>query len=270
MRMKWFKHDSDAFMSEGVDALISNGGFADYGRWMRLLEIVSSKMDKTPRCHVDFSIAKWCSLLGLKQKKLSSFLKLTENKLKTKVVYYGNNIRIEIPNLLNKRDNYTKDLEETCSQLPSKEVEVEVEVDKEEYIIKEAITKERIKETITKENFLSDSIEVRLSELLLSLIKEHNPTHKQPNIQGWAKHIDMMIRIDKRVPDEIKEIIIACQKDNFWYQNILSTKTLRDKYDQLKIKLIGGYNGKNSRNDDRSGVLEALRQSGGRIQDTET
>lgn len=119
-------------------------------------------------------------------------------------------------------------------------------------------------------NYSPNSDEFRLAELLLSLIRKHNPTHKQPNIQQWAKHLDLMIRIDKRVPDEIKEIIIACQKDSFWYQNILSTKTLREKYDQLKIKLIGGQNGRNSRNDDRSAVLEALRQSGRRIQDIET
>lgn len=117
-------------MSEGVDALFAAEGFAGYGRWVRLLEIVAFKMDKTSRCHAEYSIQKWCSLLGLKRKKLISFLELTEDKLKTKVVYSEDAIRIEIPNLLKKRDNYTSDLEVNPKQLPSKEVEVEV--DKEE------------------------------------------------------------------------------------------------------------------------------------------
>lgn len=93
-----------------------------------------------------------------------------------------------------------------------------------------------------KNIYLLDSIEVQLSELLFSLIKEKNPTHKQPNIQEWSKHIDLMLRIDKRTPDKIREIIIACQKDTFWCQNILSTKKLREKYDQLNIKLRGSHN----------------------------
>lgn len=88
-----------------------------------------------------------------------------------------------------------------------------------------------------KKIFSSDSIEIGLSELLLSLIKERNQTYKQPNIQEWAKHIDFMIRIDHRDPIEIKEIIITCQNDSFWHKNILSTSKLREKYDQLKTKL---------------------------------
>jgi hypothetical protein len=105
--MRWFKHDVDCEISEGLSYLISVSGFAGYGRWFRVLEIVASKMDKSDRCHAEYPIQKWCSLLGLKQKKLISFLELTENKLKTKVVYSGNIIRIEIPNLLNKRDEYS-------------------------------------------------------------------------------------------------------------------------------------------------------------------
>lgn len=128
--IKWFKHDSDGFTSEGGEALIAKLGFAGYGRWNRVLEIVAFKMDHTTRCHAEYPITKWCSLLGLKQKKLILFLQLTEKELKTKVVYSENKIRIEIPNLLKKRDNYTKDLEVKSAKLPSKEVDVEV--DKEE------------------------------------------------------------------------------------------------------------------------------------------
>lgn len=87
-------------------------------------------MDKTNRCHVEYPISKWCSLLGLKQKKLVLFLELTEKELKTKVVSCENKIRIEIPNLLKKRDNYTKDLEETSEKLPSKDLDLEVDKEK--------------------------------------------------------------------------------------------------------------------------------------------
>jgi hypothetical protein len=127
--MKWFKHETDAFLSEGVDALMDIEGFAGYGRWNRILEIVAFKMDETNRCHAEYSIQKWCQLLGLKQKKLVSFLELTENQLKTKVLYSENIIRIEIPNLLKKRDNYTKHLQVTDKQLVSKDIDKEVDKD---------------------------------------------------------------------------------------------------------------------------------------------
>jgi len=217
--MKWFKHDTDAFLSEGVDALIDQEGFAGYGRWNRLLEIVAFKMDETDRCHAEYSIQKWCRLLGLKQKKLTLFLELTENKLKTKVVCSENIIRIEIPNLLKKRDNYTKNLQVTDKSL---------------------VSKKKIKKKIKKKNikiFSSDSIEYRLSEFLFSHMRKNNPDCKAPNLQTWSGHIDKLIRLDKKKPDDIKLVIIWCQKDDFWRKNILSTSKLREKYDQLKINM---------------------------------
>jgi hypothetical protein len=106
--MKWFKHDTDGDLSEGLSFLLSQEGFSGYGRWFRLLEIVAYKMDGSDNCGVEYPSSKWCSLLGLKQKKLISFLELTENKLKTKVFSFDNIIRIEIPNLLKKRDEYSR------------------------------------------------------------------------------------------------------------------------------------------------------------------
>ena len=83
-----------------------------------------------------------------------------------------------------------------------------------------------------------NSNEFRLSNFLLSLIKERNPDYKQPNLQVWSKHIDLMIRIDKRPIHEIESIIQSCQQDLFWQNNILSTEKLRKQYDQLKLKLL--------------------------------
>ncbi len=90
-----------------------------------------------------------------------------------------------------------------------------------------------------KKDFLSDSFEVVLSKLLVELIRERNPTFKEPNIPAWAKHIDLMIRIDRRDPREVEEVLRLCQKDSFWQNNILSTEKLRKQYDQLKLKLLG-------------------------------
>ena len=93
----------------------------------------------------------------------------------------------------------------------------------------------------------SDSIEYRLADYLLNFILKRNPNHKKPNIQSWAKHIDLMIRIDKRKVDDIKAVIKWCQNDTQdkqqegnwkgWANNILSTKALRDKFDKIYLQM---------------------------------
>jgi len=87
-----------------------------------------------------------------------------------------------------------------------------------------------------KKIFDENSIEYKLSLHLFKKIKKNNPDAKQPNFQLWSKHMDYMIRIDKRNPDTIKEIIDWCQKDSFWHTNILSARKLREQYDQLLLK----------------------------------
>src|SRR3990167_8712218 len=81
--------------------------------------------------------------------------------------------------------------------------------------------------------FSPNSNELRLSELLLSLVLKRNANHKKPNLQVWAKDIDIMIRLDNRDPIEIEKVILWCQEDTFWQNNILSTKKLRVQFDQL-------------------------------------
>jgi hypothetical protein len=85
--------------------------------------------------------------------------------------------------------------------------------------------------------FLSDSIEIRLSELLFNKIISRNPNHKKPDLQAWAKHIGLMIRIDSRPPEDIRRVIEWCQADSFWQSNVLSTEKLRKQFDQLVLKM---------------------------------
>lgn len=97
------------------------------------------------------------------------------------------------------------------------------------------ITIDNIQKTI--KTYCPTSDEVRLSELLLNKILERSPTYKKPNIQTWCKDIDKMIRIDKRDVSDIEKIIVWCQDDDFWKNNILSTSKLRKQYDQLALKM---------------------------------
>lgn len=103
--------------------------------------------------------------------------------------------------------------------------------------VKNRLLKSNPQKIITKEIYCQTSSEVRLSELLSSLIRQRNPNFKQPDIQKWATHIDRMLRLDNRPVDGVGEVIQWCQADTFWQSNILSTAKLREKYDQLYLKM---------------------------------
>jgi len=99
-------------------------------------------------------------------------------------------------------------------------------------------TKETNTETDTKGNtFSENSTEFSLSKLLLDQILLRNSEFKKPNLQNWAVHVDRAMRLDKRTPDKLEAVILWCQQDSFWQNNILSTKKLRDQFDQLWLKM---------------------------------
>ncbi len=98
---------------------------------------------------------------------------------------------------------------------------------------------DEIKHIVKTKTFDDASEEINLSKYLFEKIRKNNPEHKEPNFQNWAKHIDYMIRLDKRSPARIKELINWCQDDHFWYKNILSTEKLREKFDQLSLAMKG-------------------------------
>lgn len=96
--------------------------------------------------------------------------------------------------------------------------------------------------------FCLTSDEVRLSELLFNFILKRNPEYKKPNLTAWAVEINKMFKLDNRNLEDIEKVINWCQNDIFWQNNILSTKKLRQKYDQLLLKMQqkGGKNGNSS------------------------
>jgi hypothetical protein len=102
-----------------------------------------------------------------------------------------------------------------------------------------SVAQGQLRTITTIKTFLSDSVEIRLSELLLNKIISRNPNHKQPDLQTWAKDVDLMIRLDKRSPEDIQRVIEWCQDNTFWQSNILSTAMLRKQFDQLLIKMGG-------------------------------
>ena len=82
------------------------------------------------------------------------------------------------------------------------------------------------------------SQQYKLALLMRSCILRNLPKAKVPvaspeKLKRWAYDIDLMMRIDCRSPDEIKQLIDWSQKDQFWKANILSPGKLRTKWDTL-------------------------------------
>ncbi len=95
-----------------------------------------------------------------------------------------------------------------------------------------------------KYNYMSDSNEYRLATYLFNYIRNNNPNAKEPNLQKWSRHFDYILRIDKRDIEEVKAVIKWCQKNDFWYKNILSPDKLRKQYDRLLIEVNNPKNNK--------------------------
>ena len=92
--------------------------------------------------------------------------------------------------------------------------------------------------------FKEDSPEYWLSEYLYQKIKDNDPKARKPNLQSWAVHIDRLIRIDKREPKQIMQVINWATSDDFWKSNILSTNKLRQKYQTLYLQMQRGGSNK--------------------------
>lgn len=108
-------------------------GMWGVGTYWTLVERAAEQMKgKSPDPTATILVPELCSFLGCKRNKLVSFLDHLQNVGGMKHELNGDVLKITVCKLLEIKDNYQKDLEETSKRLPSKEVEVEedVEVDK--------------------------------------------------------------------------------------------------------------------------------------------
>ncbi len=91
-----------------------------------------------------------------------------------------------------------------------------------------------------KELYAETSNEVRLSSILLLKILEIQPNFKKPNIQKWAKVVDLTVRIDKRTPQGIEDTInwLYGSNQNGDYPFVVqSPSALRDKFDRIQVQM---------------------------------
>ncbi|KUQ86170.1 hypothetical protein AWI28_09045 [Enterobacter genomosp. O] len=60
---------------------------------------------------------------------------------------------------------------------------------------------------------------------------------REPNWNAWANEIRLMRTIDGRTHRQICDMFKRVQSDPFWCRNVLSPAKLREKWDDLVLKL---------------------------------
>ena len=74
----------------------------------------------------------------------------------------------------------------------------------------------------------------RLAAQLEALIRGRKPDFKRRG--KWHIDIDLMIRRDGRDPEAVAAVIEWCQADDFWCNNILSGRNLREHFDRMDLQ----------------------------------
>lgn len=79
-----------------------------------------------------------------------------------------------------------------------------------------------------------------LVDLLITKMRLNDPLVKVPDTptkrEKWADSFRLLLENDKRPSQEVREILIWCQEDDFWRANILSAGKFRKQYQQLKLQ----------------------------------
>ncbi|MEQ8200377.1 MAG: hypothetical protein ABRQ24_03025, partial [Syntrophomonadaceae bacterium] len=93
-----------------------------------------------------------------------------------------------------------------------------------------------IKKLRKKKEFTPDMPSYQLSSLLLEKIKDNIPHFREPNLQDWSHAMDLLLRIDKKDEELVREVILFSQEDDFWLTNIHSPQKLRKHFYQLDMQ----------------------------------
>ena len=101
-------------------------------------------------------------------------------------------------------------------------------------------TKGKEKETLSRKTLKAEFFD--LVDLLIERMKQNDLLAKTPKTEKrrekWANEFCLLVEKDKRPIEEIKGVLEWCQGDSFWKGNILSPAKLREKYPQLRLRMI--------------------------------
>lgn len=99
--------------------------------------------------------------------------------------------------------------------------------------------KKETKKKSEKNQILKSSDALVISDYLFSLIKKNDEGIKKctATINVWAKHIDKIITIDQRQPEEIRQVIDFGMGHHFWCTQINDGKKLRKNFNNAAMAM---------------------------------
>lgn len=77
-----------------------------------------------------------------------------------------------------------------------------------------------------------------LCTFFLNEIKKRIPDFKEPNIPNWNVEMDRLLRMDKRNPDEVVQVIMWASGHNWWKSACLSPAKLRKAYEEMRAQMF--------------------------------
>jgi hypothetical protein len=246
--MDYFPHDTDAVNDEKIEALRMLYGNDGYAFYFILLE----RIYRTPNFELDVSDAETIQILSRKvgvneevfNKILTTSLKrgcfdkeLYEEKGFLSSPGIKKRATVVVEKRVKMRDKYSVDKDKVVSDA---ETPQETREETPQSKVKESKEKESKVKKISnspKPVYDEQSIHYQLALRLFKNILINSPDYKEPNLQNWANDVRLMLEQDKRTKEQISYLMDWVQNDSFWKSNILSTSKLREKFDQLAIRV---------------------------------
>jgi transcription elongation factor Elf1 len=215
--MKWFKHMSQANADSKIVSIRTKFGMWGVGCYWTLVEMAAEQMKgKNPAPRATLAVSELCSFFGCKRNKLKTFLDHLQNIRGMNCKLTGNILEIEVPKLLQIKDNYHDDLEVSSKSLPSIEEEVEVDTEGEEEKTKDFAPRKSAKDAkeLDAKDFVlrldAGEFAIFVDSVRRVIAKENG---NRPNGSFVWKHVTGSMENDLKaliykIPDEEKKSIL--------------------------------------------------------------
>lgn len=242
--MKWIQHDTDANQDAKLQNVLLDYGLEGYGLYWYCIELIAGKISKD--C-ITFELEHDARIIA---RNTGS----TPQKVEEMMRYLVKEGLFESSGGVITCFKLAKRLTQSMTSNPQMRSIIDgfknhdgimIESDK---VMQDKIRLDQTREEITplvqpkvkpkKAKF--NDYQMSFAEWMFSLILKLNPNCKKPNLESWASTIRLMIEADKREGDHMVQVFTWANSDSFWCSNILSPTKLRDKYDDLVIKMDNG------------------------------
>jgi hypothetical protein len=245
--LPYFSHDNNARRHPKMKALIAEFGYEGYGRFWALNEKIAETDGAKINISKKLNRLDLANELGLDGGGLDKFLKfLSDPEIDLINIKDGILTTDRINELFEKtidkrkkqRKNDNAEIVDDFAKINADNAEIVDDLHTEEKRIEENRQEENIGST---EPPLSDSQKssLELAHLLLTSHRKEFPDYLSGKdtkkiTEKWAEDIEKLIRIDKKPPETIRQVILWVKTaGNFWFSNIESGKKLREKFERL-------------------------------------